>query len=60
MAANSSQRHIAQSRTNGINGAMHDAKAALDPEIAAKLARLRHQPIRDPTDTDNYTGASGV
>ncbi|HEX3537280.1 MAG TPA: DNA topoisomerase IB [Stellaceae bacterium] len=48
MAAKSSQRYIAQSRTKRvdgakrINGGEHDIKAALDPETAAKLARLRH------------------
>lgn len=42
MSAKSSQRHIAQSRTGRVNGAKHDIKAALDPEVAAKLARLRH------------------
>ena len=42
MAAKASQRHIAKSRTAYVNGAKHDAKAALDPEVAATLARLRH------------------
>ena len=42
MARKSSLRHIAQSGKKRINGAKHDIKAALDPEAAAKLARLRH------------------
>jgi DNA topoisomerase-1 len=42
MAARSSQRHIAETRIKRINGANHNIKAALDPEAAAKLARLRH------------------
>ena len=42
MASKSSQRHIAQNRMRGSNGANHDIKAAFDPETAAKLARLRH------------------
>jgi DNA topoisomerase-1 len=42
MPAKSSRRHIPKTGNKRINGAKHDIKAALNPEVAAKLARLRH------------------
>lgn len=48
MPATSPQRHIRNVDAKHLNGARHDIKAALDPEAAAKLARLRHIGIEMP------------